>query len=497
MTVISNNAAISANYRLTQFSYKNTMNTKYVSNSSGNCGGVLNTTSIFASDNDYTKKDAIMKQWNLKGSFNIYEEVSVDKLQHPDPSDEVLQQFEKELQTNGIQKDMNWSSLSFDFMGIGFDANKPAYTMKEDDFNRKVEYLSSRYVAVEYKIKNTTSGDEQQQQLEKLQQVYQKAADNIAEGYAGIIGSYLEQKGISGETEKIRTSVLSGIETKITQYREVLAGDTTSTALKQIGDSEDKWLLDDDAYIASVLRKSSADSVTKTSQKDNAAQYTLKDLETLGQYVSSLSDMEKSSNMESNVFKMDEARIGFDFSMLAMKTDALLERDILSDAMSKTFQKIMNNFMNDFLDSMDKSLSQKRNENIVEGDNIGFAALNRNVVWNVYNQTMQHYHQNGDILQAMIKGAEYGAQKASSQSVYGVYRYKNNDSYWQNFFEKDTTKNHFSGYQDKDTTFQKYFAGLIDFEKSLESGEAVHMNMSLQSVEHYTTTECNLFTKNA
>ena len=140
MTVISNNAAISANYRLTQFSYKNTMNTKYVSNSSGNCGGVLNTTSIFASDNDYTKKDAIMKQWNLKGSFNIYEEVSVDKLQHPDPSDEVLQQFEKELQTNGIQKDMNWSSLSFDFMGIGFDANKPAYTMKEDDFNRKVEY---------------------------------------------------------------------------------------------------------------------------------------------------------------------------------------------------------------------------------------------------------------------------------------------------------------------------------------------------------------------
>ena len=83
MTIISNNAAISANYRSTQFCYTNTINTKYVSNSSGNCGGVLNTTSIFASNNnDYTKKDAIMKQWNLKGSFNIYEEVSVDKLQH-------------------------------------------------------------------------------------------------------------------------------------------------------------------------------------------------------------------------------------------------------------------------------------------------------------------------------------------------------------------------------------------------------------------------------
>lgn len=495
MTIISNNAAISANYRSTQFCYTNTINTKYVSNSSGNCGGVLNTTSIFASNNnDYTKKDAIMKQWNLKGSFNIYEEVSVDKLQHPDPSDEVLQQFEKELQTNGIQKEMNWTSLSFDLMGIGFDANKPAHSIKENDLSKKVDYLASRYAAVEYKIKNTTSGDAQQEQLKKLQEVYQKAADNIAQGYAGIVGSYLEQKDMSGETEKIHTSVLSGIETKITKYREAL---TNNTALKQLEGTEDKWLLYDDAYVASVLRKTAPDTITsQVSQKDNAAQYTMKDLEVLGQYVSSLSDMEKPSNMESNVFKMDEAHIGFDFSMLAMKTDALQNSDMLSNAMSKTLQKVMNNFMKSFLNTMDKSLSEKRKENIVKGDNIGFAALNRNTVWDVYNKTMQHYHQNGDILQAMIKGAEYGAQKACSQSIYGAYRYKNNASYWQNFFERDITNSHLNSYKDTDTTFQKYFAGLVDFEKSLESGGAVHMNMSLQSVEHYTTTECNLFTKN-
>lgn len=80
MTVISNNIAISANCRFTQFSYANTMRTKYVNEGKGTCGSILNTTSIFASNNDYSKKDAIMKQWNLKGSFNIYEEVSVDKL---------------------------------------------------------------------------------------------------------------------------------------------------------------------------------------------------------------------------------------------------------------------------------------------------------------------------------------------------------------------------------------------------------------------------------
>ena len=110
----------------------------------------LITKSLCASDNDYTKEDAIMKQWNKQGSFNLYDYMNGGKvnLQDPNPSAEVLREFEKQLQTSGIQKEVDWSGLTSDLRGIGFDADAAAYTIGADDFSRKVDYLASRYVAV-------------------------------------------------------------------------------------------------------------------------------------------------------------------------------------------------------------------------------------------------------------------------------------------------------------------------------------------------------------
>ena len=271
----------------------------------------LLTKSLVASDNDYTKKDAILHQWNLEGRFNIYDVMNGNatvKLQDPNPSDEVLQEFEKKLQTNGIQKDMDWASLSFDMRGIGFDANAKPNSIKENDFTRKVNYIASRYVAVEYKIKNTTSGDEQTEQLNKLNAVYQNAVNEIADGYTNIVCSFLENNDVEGEREKIHQSILSGVESKIEEYRKSL---TDNTTLKALEGTKDKWLLDDDAYVASVLRETDTPALQQQQYTENNADYTLHDLENLGQYVSSLYDMENNFS----VFQMDESRIGIDIAM--------------------------------------------------------------------------------------------------------------------------------------------------------------------------------------
>jgi len=173
----------------------------------------LITASLCASDNDYTKEDAIMKQWNKQGSFNLYDYMNGGKvkLQDPNPSAEVLREFEKQLQTSGIQKEVDWSGLMFDLRGIGFDADAAAYTIGADDFSRKVDYLASRYVAVEDKIKSTTTGDTQAEQLKKLDELYQSALGEIADGYSGIVGSFLEENGVNGEREKIYASIVSGV----------------------------------------------------------------------------------------------------------------------------------------------------------------------------------------------------------------------------------------------------------------------------------------------
>ena len=452
----------------------------------------LNTTSLFASDNDYTKEDAIKKQWNKQGSFNLYDVMNGGKvnLQDPNPSAEVLQEFEKQLQTSGIQKDVDWSGLMFDLKGIGFDADAAAYTIGADDFGRKVDYLASRYVAVEDKIKSTTTGDTQMEQLKKLDEMYQSALGEIADGYSGIIGSFLEKNGVSGEKEKIYSSIVSGVESKIAEYRKGLSN---NAALESLKGTPDQWMLDDDAYVASVLRESAGGSATVQAKAADAP-YTLGDLDALGQYASALSAMEKPNN--TNIYTMDEARIGLDFSMLAMKTDALRNSGKISNTMAGLLQKTMDSFMQSFLDRLDGQLSANRNAGTAVGDKAGFASLDRNTVWDVYNQTMQQYRDDGDVMQALIKGAEYGASKASAQSAGGAYRYQNNASYWTDFFGKRTGASRLGAYESPDSTLQKYMAGWTDFKNSLDSSDSVRMNLMLQSADQYMMAAGSLFSKN-
>ena len=497
---LSNNHAYT--YRLTQLNYADSQK-QYQSknnNFSYNQGRMsikydiqqnndLLTKSLVASDNDYTKKDAILHQWNLEGRFNIYDVMNGNatvKLQDPNPSDEVLQEFEKKLQTNGIQKDMDWSSLSFDMRGIGFDSNANPNSIKENDFTRKVNYIASRYAAVEYKIKNTTSGEQQTEQLKKLQEVYQNAVNEIADGYTNIVCSFLENNDVEGEREKIHQSILNGVESKINEYRKSI---TNNDTLKSLEGTEDSWLLDDDAYVAAVLRETDTTQQQQYTENntDNHADYTLHDLENLGQYVSSLYDMENSFS----VFQMDESRIGIDFAMLTMKTDVLQNKGGISKNMAKTIQKIMEGFKENLLNRMDKQLSEKRYEGNVADAQMGFAALNRNIIWNVYDKAMQQYQKSGNVIQALTEGAKYGSQIAKSQYTNGTYRCKNSASYWDSFFEKNTENA--NAYKDNDTTLQKYLAGWKDFENSLN--KSVHLNMKLQSVQQYHIAKSNVISK--
>ena len=431
----------------------------------------LITKSLCASDNDYTKEDAIMKQWNKQGSFNLYDYMNGGKvnLQDPNPSAEVLQEFEKQLQASGVQKEVDWSGLMFDLRGIGFDADAAAYTIGADNFSRKVDYLASRYVAVEDKIKSTTTGDTQAEQLKKLNEIYKSALGEIADGYSGIVGSFLEENGVNGEKGKIYASIVSGVESRIEEYRKGLSG---NAALEGLKGTQDQWLLSDDAYVASVLRES-ASTPTNSPAKSADAPYTLNDLNALGQYVSALSTMEKPNN--ANIYTMDEARIGLDFSMLAMKADTLRSSGGISETMAGLLQKTADGFMKSFLDRLDSQLSESRKAGAAAGDRAGFAALDRNMVWNVYNQTMQHYRDSGDAMQALIKGAEYGAEKISAKSADGAYRHQNSVAYWSNFFGKSAS--HFGAYESSDSTFQKYLTDWADFQSGLIGGEVAGIDV--------------------
>lgn len=319
---------------------------------------------LISSDKAYTKESAILKQWNHAGSFNLYDvlngKVSAIKLQSPNPSKEELAAFEKALQENGISKEIDWGDFEFDLRGMNFRSENTGYSLNPDIFNRKTDYLASRYAAMQDKILRNTSGEETEKQMKKLDLLYSEALEIFARDYSEAVGGFLNENGFSEEKEKIYQSVLSGTDKKAEAYAKYLSENPDFTNLKG---TADEWLLEDDEYIASLLREHpnippSSQTAVDGSPKTEAASYTMDELDILGRYTAELSNFDNPSA----VYQMDEERIGLDFAMLAMKTDTLSANGKLSRKMEDTLKKLLDGFMNGFLDRMDRQMDKKRAE---------------------------------------------------------------------------------------------------------------------------------------
>lgn len=443
----------------------------------------LDTTTRLERIGNYTKEDALRRAWDAQQPtvrIDLTGQGTVQGAEGWRPSAlqsaETMQDFKAQLQAEGLSAkldDKYWANLASDLRAVKYDANTSAITTTGEDFQRKVDYLASRAAAAEAVIKNNLGGKEQEAQLAKLNETISGVAREIATSYSETVGSFLEQNGVSGETSKIYDSVLRGIETKTDAYRAAL---TDSKEIADLKGTSDQWLLQDDAYMASVLR-SSGDTPTQ----ESAAVYTIEDLATLGQFTSELASMERSTDL----YSMDEERMGLDLAMLSMKTDAMQKSGTVSAAMSRTLQRAADGYKDAFLSHMDARLEKAQNAGTAAGDKKDFAALDKNAVQTVYSRTMQYYRTIGNALQALQKGAEFGLKQRTQNAAQtsGIYRYTNSASYWDSFFQKGDEKD--SAYQAAGVTFNHYAAGWNDFADSLNGKGAVRLNLTLRPADYY------------
>lgn len=377
---------------------------------------------LVSSERDYTKEDAILKQWNKAGSFNIYEVMNGGKvnLQSPIPSESDLQDLEASLRQNGIGTEIDWSDLKFDFRGLGFSTNNPTWRLGEDDFQTKTDYFASRYAAMKMRIQETYSGEEQQAQLERLYSVCQSALEELANGYADIIGDFCTANGVSCEREKIYQAVLDGVNERISDYETMLANESLFSELKN---SDDAWLLQDDEYVASLLRKKAVPENDDFATTNSG--YSWSDLDTLGRYVSAMTQWE---NKADAVFTRDETEIALEFAMLSMKMDELNRSNTLSPDMNTTMRKLISGFMEGYMERTDKELSELRSSGAAMRDRQGFAALDRAFIQSVYKQAMNYYAQTGDVKEALRFGMDYASNQTPGAERAGSYRYQNSQS---------------------------------------------------------------------
>lgn len=437
--------------------------------------------SLYAADNSgYTKADAVNKQWRKMNTVNLFDVLNGTA----DTSNRTLSagDVEKMLRQGGMLdevSDVDFSMLKFEFSGLGFESGTSYRSVASGEFRKNVEYLASRYAAMEDKIKTTYTGADQKERLDRLDEMYETTLERAAGSYSGIVGGILEDYGVSDEKDKIYQSFKSGVDQKAAEYRTFLEQNKGFTGLEG---TEDAWLLKDDEYIAARLRALPPVSGAKSSK---SGEYSLQELDALGQYASGLSSMAA----KANTYEMNEERIGLDLAVLAMKTDALGNAGNMGSAFHAALQKALNGYLDVFLEYFDRKLENNRKNARTAYDVQGNAGLDKDAVWSVYHRTMEQYRLSGNAVEALIKGAEYGrtqyAEKMDSGHLNEVYRNKNSGLYWNNFFKNPSDRKNVS-YNQNGSTYEQYVMGWQDFKNSLEEGNGVRMNLSLNPIASYS-----------
>ena len=256
----------------------------------------------------YTEKDALLDQYMKQ--FRINGRIEGDKFVWDSSkpagiclasqvSEAELERFRQELNEKGLGDEIDWRGVESDFvqMNVGFDNIERLET--------KADFLASRYAVLKDRIEKQYTGDEQKQEMQKLEEIYSKEKERMADSYGDTIGKFYESLGQMGVSEEMKNSVLAMIDKKAAAYEEHLA----QTDYIQLDGSSDQWLKQDDAYMAARLRESflaSKEGQGFGKQESNEqALYDIKDLSFAGVYAKSLTGQLKRPDMVWSTSKSD------------------------------------------------------------------------------------------------------------------------------------------------------------------------------------------------
>ena len=306
----------------------------------------------------YTEEDALlnqyMKQYRIDGYIDGDTFVSTSsepvKVMLKDKiSKEDLEKFRSELAENGLGDEIDWRGVEGDFVQIGVNFGNI------ERFEQKADYLASRYAVLKDRIQNQFTGERQETELQKLEQIYTEAKEEMANSYAEKIGGFFEDLGQSGAAEDMRNSVLALVDQKANAYTDYIEknGDYVS-----ITDPDKQWLKQDDAYMAAQLRQGAGtlSAETKKQSVNEQAPYDGNDLSFAGIYAKTL--FQQLERPAWNVNESDEA-LGQHLAAQygALKNSA--EDAGISEKLSNMLASAFDPFMDRLMDSLNTLIDRK------------------------------------------------------------------------------------------------------------------------------------------
>lgn len=423
----------------------------------------------------YTKEDAIIYQYNRQFDVNsTFDELASGKakiggLGLPNSEDnpdflEAIKVFCQGLEENGLSDEINWNSVKYDFSSTDVAMDTA------DQISNKADYIASRYAVLQDRINTNYSGKELQEQMDKLDTLFADAKGLLADSYANTIGGFMDENGVGGETENLRNSILIGIDSRVKEYSDYIQNNGNYV---EINSESDKWLLQDDGYMAAQLReKVGNSSVTENaSEEPKSAIYSLHDLEIAGMYVQETSEQYESLE-HAGVIRNEES-IGLDLAVQSMKTDYLTKNSGIGNKMASLINRTFDGYMGNYLKKIDDQLEKQADDSMTSNGRQLYSSLDHSAVYDVFQYTMNQYQKSGDMLQSLSEGAQYG--KEQYEKKVGSDTFGSMERYQSNILRKYTWDNFSQGNQDNPyalnmSDLQKYTIIINNFKQSVDSG---------------------------
>lgn len=338
---------------------------------------------------ELTEEDALIDQYMKQSRIDGYFDGDTFVCDYSKPvklilrdniSRSDLENFQKELEEKGLGTEIDWRGVKEDFiqMGVRFD--------NVERLEQKADFLASRYAVLKDRIQNQFTGEKQESELQKLEQIYAQAKEEMADSYADNIGGFYEGLGQSGTADEMRNSVFAVIDGKADAYLSYLG---QNDIYSEITAPEKQWLKQDDAYMASQLRKHVSEDSAQFQADPVQAPYSEKDLVYAGMYAKALSSQLQRPDW--NVEKSDSA-LG---SYLAEQYKALesdIEKSGISDKLSDILKKSFEPFAEKFMDSLDSLIDDKREQAAVRPWMAGLIRteyIDRNAVYRSFGMAVE------------------------------------------------------------------------------------------------------------
>lgn len=429
-----------------------------------------------SSENAYTKEDAIIYQYNRQFDVNctfdelVSGKAKISGLGLPNSEDnpdflEAIKVFRQGLEKNGLSDEINWNSVKYDFSSTDVAMDTA------DLVSNKADYIASRYAVLQDRINTSYSGKELQEQMDKLDNLFADAKGLLADSYANTIGGFMDANGVEGEKENLRSSILIGIDSRVKEYADYIQNNRNYV---EINSKSDKWLLQDDGYMAAQLRGKVGNStaVERVSEEPKSAVYSLHDLEIAGMYVQETS--EQYDSLEHAGVIRNEESIGLDLAVQSMKTDYLTKNSGIGNKMASLINRTFDGYMENYLKKIDDQLEKQADNSMISNGQQLYAPLDPSAVYDVFQYTMNQYQKSGDMLYSLVDGSQYGKKqyekKVDSNTFGSMVRYQSNilrKYTWENFSQSNQDNPYALNMSD----LQKYTVIINNFKQSVDSGK--------------------------